>query len=238
MRSRERQTENREVIQLDRRRKWPTIVAIAAASAIAACAQPAPTPTAVAPATVAPAAAPTAAAAAASPVTKPAVAPSPAISPAAAPAASPAAAASASPAAQPTPLTAQQLTDISPGLSSYMMETARRMGRSWFAAQNNNWDEAAFEIREARGVLQTGARISDEEPQKGIAAFIPGFLDPLIVTAQSGDKTQYEAGYTSALQGCNACHASQTYDETNQPFSFIRVQVPTKSIWDVYAYAK
>jgi hypothetical protein len=238
MRSRERQTGNREVIQLDRPRKWATIVAIAAASAIAACAQPAPTPTAVAPATVAPAAAPTTAAAAASPVTKPVVAPSPAISPAAAPAASPAAAPAASPAAQPTPLTAQQLTDISPGLSSYMLETARRMGRSWFAAQSNNWDEAAFEIREARGVLQAGARISDEEPQKGIAAFIPGFLDPLIVTAQSGNKTQYEAGYTSALQGCNACHASQTYDETNQPFSFIRVQVPTRSIWDVFAYTK
>ena len=218
---------------MDRRAKTAGILALFA-SAIVACSQPAPVPTAPPAATVAPATAPTAPpptapSVAASAVVKPVVvAPSPAISPAAL----------ASPAATPTPLTAQQLTDISPGLSSYMMETARRMGRSWFAAQNNNWDEAAFEIREARGVLQTGARISDEEPQKGIAAFIPGFLDPLIVTAQSGDKTQYEAGYTSAIQGCNACHASQTYDETNQPFSFIRVQVPTKSIWDVYAYAK
>jgi hypothetical protein len=28
------------------------------------------------------------------------------------------------------------------------------MGRSWFAAQAGNWDEAGFEVREARGVLQ------------------------------------------------------------------------------------
>ena len=48
-------------------------------------------------------------------------------------------------------LTADTLTAINPGLSSYMMEAAKRLGRSWFAAQDNNWDEAAFEIREAPG---------------------------------------------------------------------------------------
>ena len=113
------------------------------------------------------------------------------------------------------------------------------MGRSWFAAQNNNWDEAAFEIRETRGVLQEGAlrSASNQSRAQGITAFNATFLDPLIQAAQGGDKTQYENAYRSAIQGCNACHGSQTYGVTNQPFSFIRVQVPTNSIWDVYAYA-
>jgi hypothetical protein len=229
------------VILLYRVERASAILAMAAASAIVACSQPAPAPTPP-PATAAPVAAPVAAptpapttppaAAAVSPVVKPVVAPSPAISPVAA--------ASASPAAAPTPLSAAVLTAINPGLSSYMMEAAKRLGRSWFAAQDGNWDEAAFEIREAREVLDHGAirGSSNQARQQAINAFNTGFFDPLIVAAQAGDKAAYEAGYNSAIQGCNACHASQTYGAINQPFSFIRVQVPKTSIWDVYAYAK
>jgi hypothetical protein len=220
---------------LDRRAKTAGILALFA-SAIVACSQPAPVPTAPPAATVASATAPTtppptAPSVAASAVVKPVVvAPSPAISPAAL----------ASPAATPTPLTADTLTAINPGLSSYMMEAAKRLGRSWFAAQDNNWDEAAFEIREARQVLDHGGIRGSSNParQQAINAFNTGFFDPLIAAAQAGDKAPYEAAYNSAIQGCNACHGAQTYGAINQPFSFIRVQVPKTSIWDVYAYAK
>jgi len=154
------------------------------------------------------------------------------------PATSVAAPASPGAAAGPTPLSQQLLSSITPGLSSYMLETAKRMGRSWFAAKAGNWDEAAFEIREARGVLQQGAARSNVSRNQALQAFNDGFMTPLINAAQSGDATQYEQAYRSAIQGCNACHASQTYGVTGQPFSFIRVQVPTNSIWDVYAYAR
>ena len=79
----------------------------------------------------------------------PAVGASLAQQPSPAPAVSPAA----SPAATPTPLSLQTLTQIQPGLSSYMMEAAQRFGIMWFAAQQKNWDLAAFEAREAEGVL-------------------------------------------------------------------------------------
>lgn len=141
-------------------------------------------------------------------------------------------------AASPTPLSQQLLSSITPGLSSYMLETAKRMGRSWFAGQAGNWDEAAFEIREARGVLQQGAARSNVSRNQALQAFNDGFMTPLVNAAQSGDASQYEQTYRSAIQGCNACHASQTYGVTGQSFSFIRVQVPTNSIWDVYAYAR
>jgi hypothetical protein len=226
------------VILLYRPEKGVAILALVAASAIVACSQSTPPPAATAPPAapvapvVAPSPAPTTAPVAASPVVKPVVVPSPAISPVAA--------ASASPAAAATPLSAEVLTAINPGLSSYMMEAAKRLGRSWFAAQDGNWDEAAFEIREAREVLDHGGirGSSNQARQQAINAFNTGFFDPLIVAAQAGDKVAYEAGYTSAIQGCNACHAAQTYGAINQPFSFIRVQVPKTSIWDVYAYAK
>ena len=154
------------------------------------------------------------------------------------PVAAPAVDASPSTAAAPTPLSQAVLSSITPGLSSYMMETAKRMGRSWFAGQAANWDEAAFEIREARGVLQQGAARSNPTRQQALQAFNDGFMTPLAVAAQSGDRARYEQAYRGAIDGCNACHASQTYGAINQPFSFIRVQVPTSSIWDVNAYAK
>jgi len=145
-------------------------------------------------------------------------------------------AAAASPAATPTPLSLQTLSQIQPGLSTYMMEAAQRFGIMWFAAQQNNWDLAAFEGREAEQVLQHGAVRSNQSRQQGINGFNTAFLEPLIQAAQSGDRARFEPAYNSAIQGCNACHASQNYGQINRPFSFIKVQVPTNSPEDVYAY--
>ena len=153
------------------------------------------------------------------------------------PSTTPAAAASASPAATPTPLSLQTLTQIQPGLSTYMMEAAQRFGIMWFAAEQKNWDLAAFEGREAESVLQHGGVRSNQARQAGISGFNTAFLEPLIQAAQSGDQTRFESAYRTAIQGCNACHASQTYGQTNTSFSFIKVQVPTNSPEDVYAYA-
>lgn len=165
-----------------------------------------------------------------------AAAPTPAPAAAVPPAAVPPAAAPAV-AASPTPLSQQLLSSITPGLSTYMLEAAKRMGRSWFAAQDTNWDEAAFEIREARGVLQQGAARSSALRQQPLLAFNDAFMTPLAAAAQSGDRAQYEQAYRAAIGGCNACHVSQA-SGTGQSFGFIRVQVPTSNIWEVYAYAK
>jgi hypothetical protein len=56
----------------------------------------------------------------------------------------------------PTPLSLETLSQVQPGLSTYMMEVAQRFGIMWFAAQQQNWDLAAFEGREAASVLQHG----------------------------------------------------------------------------------
>ena|SRR5579871_2199000 len=142
----------------------------------------------------------------------------------------------AAPAATATPLSLQTLSQIQPGLSTYMMETAQRFGVMWFAAQQNNWDLAAFEAREAEGVLQKGAVRSNQSRQQGISAYNTNFLEPLIQAAQSGNQTSFQAAYTSAIQGCNSCHASQNYGAINKPFSFVKIQVPKNSPEDVYAY--
>lgn len=145
--------------------------------------------------------------------------------------------AAASPAATATPLSLQTLSQIQPGLSTYMMEAAQRFGIMWFAAQQNNWDFAAFEGREAEGVLQHGAVRSNASRQQGISAYNTNFLEPLIQAAQSGDQARFQAAYTAAIQGCNSCHGAQNYGAINKPFSFVKIQVPKNSPEDVYAYA-
>jgi hypothetical protein len=140
-------------------------------------------------------------------------------------------------AASPTPLSLEQLTAMEPGLSTFMMEAAQRLGVMWFAAQQNNWDFAAFEAREAQEVLQHGAVRQNASRQQGINSFNTNFMEPLIQAAQSGDQAQFQAAYMSAIQGCNSCHGAQTYGTINKPFSFIKIQVPKNSPEEVYAYS-
>jgi len=130
------------------------------------------------------------------------------------------------------------LSQTQPGLSGYMLEAAKRLSRSWFAAHANNWDEAAFEVSEARDVLHRGGLKSNAARQQAIEGVNAAFLDPLIKAAQAGDAGGYEPAFRAALQGCNACHASQTYAATGGTFGFIRVQVPSNSIWDIYDYSR
>ncbi len=63
------------------------------------------------------------------------------------------------------------------------------------------------------------------------------FMDPLILAAQSGDQARFQGAYNSAIEGCNASHASQNYGAINKPFSFVKIQVPKNSPEDVYAYS-
>ncbi len=141
------------------------------------------------------------------------------------------------PAGSPTPLSLEQLTAMEPGLSTFMMEAAQRLGIMWFAAQQNNWDFAAFEAREAQEVLQHGAVRQNASRQQGINSFNTSFMVPLIDAAQSGNQAQFQAAYTAAIQGCNSCHGAQTYGTINKPFSFVKIQVPKNSPEEVYAYS-
>jgi hypothetical protein len=211
------------------------------AVAVAGCSQAPPTPTAAPP--TAPAAAPTVVAAASpKPATSPALAspaavaspspiaaPSPAVKPAVSPAASPSAAAAAA------PLTLQQLSDIQPGLGTIMIEYGRRMGHVWFAEQAANWDFAQYQLTEMREIQEVGETTRPARAP-ALKSFESQFLDPLEEQIKAKNSAQFENAYRSAIQGCNSCHGSQTSADWPQGFTFIKVQVPTKSIWDIYKW--
>ncbi len=211
------------------------------AAALAGCSQAPPTPTAApaVPTTAPPAATPTAPAAAkpaASPsppatTASPVAAPSPAVKPAASPAASPAVVAAAS----PTPLSLAQLSAIQPGLGTVMIEYARRMGHLWFAEQASNWDLAQYQLGEMIEIQEVGETTRPARAP-ALKSFESSFLDPLDEAIKAKDKGKFESAYNSAIQGCNSCHGSQTSADFQQGFTFIKVQVPTKGIWDIYKW--
>jgi hypothetical protein len=155
-------------------------------------------------------------------------APSPAVKPVVSPAASPAAAA-------PTTLTIDQLSAIQPGLGTVMIEYARRMGHLWFAEQAGNWDFAQYQLAEMREIQEVGETTRPARAP-ALKSFESSFLDPLEEQIKAKDNTKFESAYNSAIQGCNSCHGSQTSADWPQGFGFVKVQVPTKSIWDIYKW--
>jgi hypothetical protein len=127
------------------------------------------------------------------------------------------------------------LSAIQPGLGTIMIEYGRRMGLLWFAEQASNWDLAQYQLTEMREIQEVGETTRPARAP-ALKSFESQFLDPLEEQIQAQDTTQFETAYRSAIQGCNSCHGSQTSADWPQGFKFIKVQVPTKSIWDIYKW--
>jgi hypothetical protein len=157
----------------------------------------------------------------------PAAVSSPAVPAAASPAASPAAATA--------PLTRDQLSAIQPGLGTVMIEYGRRMSSMWFGEQAGNWDMAKYQLIEMIEIQETGETTRPARAQ-ALKTYEANFLDPLEKAIAAKDKAQFETAYKAAIDGCNSCHGSQTSADFPQSFKWIKVQVPTKSVWDIYAW--
>jgi hypothetical protein len=136
----------------------------------------------------------------------------------------------------PTPLSLDELSAIQPGLGTVMIEYAHRMASVWFAGEASNWDMAHYQIIEMREIQETGETTRPGRAP-ALKSFESSFLDPLDQAIQANDRTQFETAYRSAIQGCNACHGSQTSSDFPQGFGFIKVQVPTDTLDSIYSYA-
>jgi hypothetical protein len=126
----------------------------------------------------------------------------------------------------PTPFSLDDLSAIQPGLGTVMQEYSRRMALVWTAGQAGNWDMAHYQIIEMREIQETG-EITRPPRAQALKAFESNFLDQLDAAVMSNDASQFEPAYRAAIQGCNACHLSQTSADFPQGFGFIKVQVPT-----------
>jgi hypothetical protein len=136
----------------------------------------------------------------------------------------------------PTPMTLQQLSDIQPGLGTIMIEYGHRMAALWFAEQAANWDLAQYQLNEMREIQEVGETTRPARAP-ALKSFESSFLDPLEDQIKARDKAKFESAYTSAIQGCNSCHGSQTSGDFAQGFKFIKVQIPKDTLESIYAYS-
>lgn len=101
-----------------------------------------------------------------------------------------------------------QKKSINPGLGTVMLEYDTRFAKLWYYAEANNWDIATYQLNEMPEIQETG-EVTRPQYADALKAFEKGYLDPLTTAIKNKDKAGFEAAYDKAIQGCNACHASQ-----------------------------
>jgi hypothetical protein len=113
--------------------------------------------------------------------------------------------------AAPEASPASQATQYLPSISDLMIATIQpRHRRLWQAAQNKNWDFAAYELGNLHGAFK---RIGEAHPTEHDTSFpqmISSVTDqPLAELAsaiKSKDEMAFGKAYSDLTDGCNACH--------------------------------
>jgi hypothetical protein len=116
-------------------------------------------------------------------------------------------------------ITLAQIAEIQPGLGTVMMEYANRFWSMYYAANDGNWDLAAYQMKEALEIQEVG---ETTRPSRALAlkAFETSFLVPLTNTINAKDFSAFQTAYNNTVAGCNGCH------EANG-FPFIKYVLPT-----------
>src|SRR5207253_8772064 len=104
------------------------------------------------------------------------------------------------------------------------------------AGAAGNWDMAHYKILEMVEMHRPG-ETTRPVPYTALFRSESSFLDPLDKAIEAKDKTQFEAAYNAAIQGCNSCHGSQTSADFPQGFKFVKVVVPRDTLESIYSYA-
>jgi hypothetical protein len=110
------------------------------------------------------------------------------------------------------------LANIQPGLGTVMMEYSTRYTNMYYAAKGGNWDLAAYQLKEALEIQETG---ETTRPARAgaLKAFETAYLVPLDAAIKAKDFAAFEKTFTGGVQGCNGCHAAQG-------FPFIKYELP------------
>jgi len=115
--------------------------------------------------------------------------------------------ATAGPEGSPAPQTAQYL----PSISDMMIGTIQpRHRRLWQAAQNKDWDFAAYELGNLHGALQRLGQAYPTEHGTSLPDMIASVTEQPFTELKSAIHSKDDAGFAKAYadltSGCNACH--------------------------------
>jgi hypothetical protein len=110
------------------------------------------------------------------------------------------------------------LAEIQPGLGTIMIEYSSRFTNLYYAAKGGNWKLAGYQLKEALEIQEVG-EMTRPKRAKGLKKFEEESLGALSAAIEAKDATAFEAAFTGAVKGCNACHSDEGFD-------FIVYQLP------------
>jgi hypothetical protein len=116
-------------------------------------------------------------------------------------------AAAAGPEATPSPPATQYL----PSISDLMIATIQpRHRRLWQAAQNKDWDFAAYELGNLRGAFRRVGEAHPTEQSISFPTMVASVTDQpfkeLDAAIKAKDASAFAKGYADLTDGCNTCH--------------------------------
>jgi hypothetical protein len=112
-----------------------------------------------------------------------------------------------------------------PGVGMLMSNTQTHFAKLWYALQYENWDLAAFELKEVTERLEQAAFVRPQEAGVNLMGLTEAMKQGSLARIASEviakkDKSAIESAYGEAIQNCNGCH-----QQTGR--AFIRVMRPT-----------
>lgn len=116
------------------------------------------------------------------------------------------------------------LWNIQPGLGTVMIEYGNRLARMSSAIEGGNWDMAKYQLDEMVEIQEVGETTRPARSEM-LKTFEANFLKPLDDAILAQDKTKAGAALTTAITGCNACHAVSNAANWSS-FGFIVIQPP------------
>ena len=115
-------------------------------------------------------------------------------------------------------LTLSQLAEIQPGLGTIMIEFGHRFYIAYYAAKEENWELAKYEIHE----LVEAQEIAETTRPKYVSqlkAFEDDFIKPLEETIKAKNWEKFSSQYDKTVIACNSCHTSTGH-------GFIKYKLP------------
>jgi hypothetical protein len=112
-----------------------------------------------------------------------------------------------------------------PGFGEFMTGIQAHHSKLWFAAQNENWKLADFEVHEIIEAIEDIQKYQTERKESKMIGMIDPALDSVTKAIDQKNSAMFKSSYILLTNTCNSCHRETDFEfnivkiPTNQPFS-------------------
>ena len=116
----------------------------------------------------------------------------------------------------------QILESYKPGFGEMMSSIQAHHSKLWFAGKNNNWQLAAFEVKELHEILDDIKKFQKDRAETAKMDMINPSLQQVKEAINQKNTTDFNSSFQQLTADCNQCH-QQT------DFSYNKVRIPETS---------